>query len=292
MKPAVYTTWGWDPPLSDREESVAVFMDYPDEIANPHAVDAYLKLFLQFEPPCVLDIIPRLRDDAINGVFDLVLAWHPAIVHSCPNAIYFQMCPTWMLGEKAFPNTLSMPMSSFPPYVPPQKDFSLGFVTSPKAWCPGHQLSQAVYDWLPEAIGDLKVRKGKGVPNKDSSGFLQKRLFLGPSQFAMAIENQAIEGWFTEKLVDCFIARTVPVYWGCPNLADYGFDAGGIVRFAGLDDLKLVLAGLTPETYGEMRGAMEHNRKRALYWADVIPRLDEQIGRALERKKYGKNRIW
>jgi len=44
---------------------------------------------------------------------------------------------------------------------------------------------------------------------------------LLPYRFSIALENTAIPYYFTEKITDCFLAYTIPVYYGCKNLADY-----------------------------------------------------------------------
>lgn len=39
--------------------------------------------------------------------------------------------------------------------------------------------------------------------------------------YALVFENQQQPGYITEKLLDCFKAGTVPIYWGAPNASDY-----------------------------------------------------------------------
>jgi hypothetical protein len=45
--------------------------------------------------------------------------------------------------------------------------------------------------------------------------------------FGVAIENVSHRGWFTEKILDCFLLKTIPIYWGCSNIEDY-FNPKGI----------------------------------------------------------------
>jgi hypothetical protein len=47
--------------------------------------------------------------------------------------------------------------------------------------------------------------------------------------------------YFTEKLIDCFLMETVPVYWGCPGIGSI-FDERGILRFETPDELMRSLA--------------------------------------------------
>jgi hypothetical protein len=44
---------------------------------------------------------------------------------------------------------------------------------------------------------------------------------LARYNFALCAENQAIEGYVTEKVVDCLLAGTIPIYWGASDLRDY-----------------------------------------------------------------------
>ncbi|OGB33306.1 MAG: hypothetical protein A3F78_16560 [Burkholderiales bacterium RIFCSPLOWO2_12_FULL_61_40] len=52
---------------------------------------------------------------------------------------------------------------------------------------------------------------------------------LAPYRYALAIENSSSRDYWTEKVADCFLAWTVPIYYGCTNLEDY-FPPGAFVR--------------------------------------------------------------
>lgn len=49
----------------------------------------------------------------------------------------------------------------------------------------------------------------------------QKRNTLACYRYAVVHENGRFPGYITEKLFDCFIAGTVPIYLGAPNVASY-----------------------------------------------------------------------
>lgn len=44
---------------------------------------------------------------------------------------------------------------------------------------------------------------------------------LAPYYFSLAIENNSGHDMWTEKLADCFLSWTVPIYYGCKNLEKY-----------------------------------------------------------------------
>lgn len=53
---------------------------------------------------------------------------------------------------------------------------------------------------------------GEEVENKEE--------FLGNYRFSMAFENSSTPGYVTEKIVDSFLAGTIPIYWGAPDIAE------------------------------------------------------------------------
>lgn len=40
-------------------------------------------------------------------------------------------------------------------------------------------------------------------------------------KFSLTIENQSMPGWISERILECFLAGCVPVYFGAPNITDY-----------------------------------------------------------------------
>jgi len=82
------------------------------------------------------------------------------------------------------------------------------------------------------------------------------------SMFSLIIENQRLPNYITEKLVDCIISKTVPLYFGCPNVSDY-FDTDGMIIIKDHQHLCKVLGSLTAEHYTERIPAMERNFEKA-----------------------------
>jgi len=53
-------------------------------------------------------------------------------------------------------------------------------------------------------------------------GFVDNKLAtMSRYNFAICFENEISPGWITEKIFDCFLAGTIPVYLGAPNITDY-----------------------------------------------------------------------
>ena len=87
------------------------------------------------------------------------------------------------------------------------------------------------------------------------------KLELMKSKFHIAIENTALPNYMTEKLHDCFLTKTVPIYYGCPTVSDF-YNMDGILTFNKPSELVEILSNLTPETYDKMSDAIEDNYQR------------------------------
>lgn len=40
-------------------------------------------------------------------------------------------------------------------------------------------------------------------------------------KYCLTVENSEIKNYFTEKIIDCFLTWTKPIYFGCPNINEY-----------------------------------------------------------------------
>jgi len=97
-----------------------------------------------------------------------------------------------------------------------QKSKVISVVCSDQTWLPGHKLRFAFVNKL---IGHFKDKLdvfGRGFNPIDD-----KFDALAPYKYSVAIENSATPGYFTEKITDCYLANTMPIYYGCPDIADY-----------------------------------------------------------------------
>lgn len=64
------------------------------------------------------------------------------------------------------------------------------------------------------------VASGGGFRNNIGKRVENKLEFLGKYKFNIAFENSQSYGYCTEKLIEAFAAKTIPVYWGDPSLLD------------------------------------------------------------------------
>ena len=106
---------------------------------------------------------------------------------------------------------------------------------------------------------------------------------LFETQFHIAIENCRSRYYFTEKLIDCFLTDTVPIYWGCKNIAE-SFDVSGIIQVETADELIAACNSMSEAMYGALAAARAANRERALRFVDLGTRLGSLIELSLASK--------
>ncbi len=80
---------------------------------------------------------------------------------------------------------------------------------------------------------------------------------LGNFKFCLCYENCRFPGYVTEKIFDCFVAGTIPVYCGAPDIAAFCPPATfvDVRQFANLADLEIFLRTMSPSTAMEMLAA-------------------------------------
>jgi hypothetical protein len=77
--------------------------------------------------------------------------------------------------------------------------------------------------------------------------------------FSFAMENATYSNMFTEKITDCFMTGTIPIYYGISNIGDY-FNTDGIII---LDD-NFKIEDLSFELYHSKIDAVIDNLKRSI----------------------------
>jgi len=94
----------------------------------------------------------------------------------------------------------------------PDKSRSLSCIVSSLKQLEGHRLRLNFVTNCKKEIPAMDLF-GKGI-----NYISDKMDGLLPYRYSLAIENASIPYYFTEKINDCFLAWTVPLYYGCKNI--------------------------------------------------------------------------
>lgn len=94
-----------------------------------------------------------------------------------------------------------------------------------------------------------------------------KATVLGPSRFCFSIENTIHAGYHSEKVLDCFRTKTVPIYIGDPTIGET-YDIRGMIVFESVDDflndnrvIMLSNGHIMKELYDDMLPYVNNNKE-------------------------------
>jgi hypothetical protein len=212
--------------------------------------NAEYKVLVQIEPPSIMKVInqiPQRKND-----FDLILAWHPDILSKCENSELFPFGSCWINEEdrKIY-----------------EKNKTLSIIASNKQMTVGHRIRHQI---IKSRLVDMDIfgRNYNPIDNK--------LVGLKDYMFSLIIENDSTDNWFTEKIIDCLVTGTIPLYWGCSNIGDY-FDSRGFIMFENMEDFKKIVPTITEEKYNEMLPFIKNNFDISLKYVDFWGRISNKI---------------
>lgn len=186
--------------------------------------------------------------------FHRVLTFNPDLVRTLPNARFLAYGTTWV------PDWQDLDLSK-------RKMCSL--IASAKRDTEGHQLRHAIVEYC-AGRADVDVM-GRGY-----QPFERKSDGLAPYRYSVVIENTREQSYFSEKLIDAILCDTVPIYWGCPDIADF-IDTRGMIICKNADDIKAALDMMSEQDYASRLPALQAARPAALSFCDIERRAAELL---------------
>ena len=209
-----------------------------------------------------------------HHLYNAILTWNEDIAKTCDNTSIFTC--NYQQDNKEF----------YDKFLNVNKKFEVSFLCGIKNISAGHKYRHEIYDlvndinipkkWFKVLDDfDLKnnVRPGYNEYDKNLNHIPKhllscpqvfgKRICYEESMFHVCVENIKSNNWYTEKIGESFCTKTVPIYWGCPNIGDF-YDKRGIITFETKEELINIINNLTPEMYYDMKKYIDYNYNLAL----------------------------
>ena len=143
------------------------------------------------------------------------------------------------------------------------KTKGISLVTSPKDWCPLHHARLELYNYFKD-FGGVDVFYGDW--NNPDIENIKPQDYLEHYKFSIIIENDIDDFWFTEKILNCFATKTIPIYVGAGRIEEI-FNPAGILQVRNYKEIPWLVEGLNLDlTYNMHREAIEDNFKRVEPW--------------------------
>lgn len=180
-------------------------------------------------------------------------------------------------------------------FTPPIKSKLLSCVLSKKKLLPGHRKRLRFLFKLKQTVPFDHYGNGfNHIANKEDA--------LNPYYYSIALENYSGDYYFTEKINDCFLTLTVPLYYGCTNL-DKFFPSKSYIRID-INDvshaIKVIQEKLHKSDYQERLPYLQEAREivlnnchlGAFFKHEILPEIKRNMSNPITMRKLTKNWVY
>jgi hypothetical protein len=228
-----FIDWIWDENLQYNDSTLFTDAHLQEASLN----DSKKKFAFILEPP-VIDSRPYsfIRNHYNN--FDNIFTCDDSLLSLSDKFVYVPIGCTWINEEyrKIY-----------------NKDKMTSIIVSFKNSTVGQRLRHKVVSDFGNML-DVMGNGYKRIQNKIEG--------LAPYCYSVVIENSQLDSYFTEKIIDCFMTGTIPIYWGCSTIGKY-FDSKGIIQFDNISDLDNILKSISYQDYQNRMSAIISNFEKA-----------------------------
>lgn len=237
----------------------SLFYDY---IPIDHTMRSKINIFIACEPNEYFAHHDWICKN--NDYFDFILTWSDAVLNRCENAIFLPYGESWLQDNPY-------------EYESIEKEFKISFLRGDKLKLYGHSLRHELFNRQDEIKNPIQFWDKLGDPNDWKSWRDSKIQTFKPYQYSVCIENTSHQGYFTEKITDCILNKTIPIYWGCSNIGDF-YNEDGILIVQNIDDLISTVNALGERDYLKYySNAVEENYLKALEYKDYVGNVKKKI---------------
>lgn len=208
--------------------------------------------------------------------FQLILTWSDKVLNNCPQSVYNSFGHTWLQ-----PNQYTKPRT---------KKLEIAHLSGKLQMSYGHSLRHEILARQDEIKISKRFFHTYGERDDISKARIGKEEVFANSMFNIAIENFSHRGYFTEKLIDCFLFKSIPIYWGCSNIHEY-FNADGIIRFENIDDLISICNNIEFYNTSIEKDAIEDNYQLALQYLSFEQMVVDKIVEVFKHNNLDSNKI-
>lgn len=211
-----------------------VYVD--DQVMHAHNEAIYPKYAWFIEPRSIVPSTYQWLDSNIDhllATFEKIIVSDTRLLSISPKFVWSPVAGSWIKDIAIHPKSKLVSM-----------------IASNKNMCFGHK-KRLIWRERLEGLVDLYGRGFTPVERKEEA--------LNDYMFSVVIENEESPGYFTEKILDCFLTGTIPIYMGAPNIGKY-FNTDGILL------LEETGVNVSRDLYLSKRAAIQENFERALQY--------------------------
>ncbi len=154
----------------------------------------------------------------------------------------------------------------------PEKERRLSWITSTKNTKPGHRARLRFLEQIRGRVRfDLFGRGFRPIEDKWDA--------LAPYRYSIVVENFQSPYYWSEKIADCFLAWTMPIYFGCSRIEEY-FPAQAMIRIDLRDvegAIQQINEAIASDAWRRKLDAIAEARRLALTRHQLFPLVAREI---------------
>jgi hypothetical protein len=294
----------------DYFELEPIYFDFPCELhftrfgrcnrlhnnINPIPFDnpAAYKVFVSCnEPASSPNREPPFRIIENAHQYDLILTTDLEVLNQVSNSVLFPYGTTWLSkAGKKHNDCLGVFDESILDEVKVKAN-NISFMSTNHFGCPGYEMRRLIWNnrhlVKPKTVFYSSTRfvtnqpswNGMKFSDTTHDGLLPNddKINLFKSMFSIVVESNQEPWYFSEKIIDALLTKTVPIYWGCTNIGNI-FDQKGILSFNTIHEFFEKINSINENTYEELKPYIEKNYVIAKqYGRSIFDRAKQTIER-------------
>lgn len=273
-------------PITHLPEPATIIVD--DDVIPLSNTHERTHVFIQCEPRISQDLVSYVIQNASR--FHTIMTYDHDLLVTCPNTRFYIAAQTWIPHEYYQQVDVSL------------KEYKISTLAGSKCInrSAGHLFRQAIHyrqhelSHVPITFFRSSVQQPH-LPDLGNNPFLvantstnAKESLFHTFQFAIVIENTNQRNYFSEKLIDCLITKTIPIYYGGVNIHQFFNTTGWIILpTTSIEELSSHLETLHPDYYSSYQEIIEENYQKAVAYSDFYRNLNQSISREEYMNRYG-----
>tara|TARA_R110000822_G_scaffold7114_2_gene29355 strand:- start:594 stop:1496 length:903 start_codon:yes stop_codon:yes gene_type:complete len=245
----------------DKKDGNHISFFVNDAIRNSKEYESEIKIAYISENRAILNSLPAQRNNYIflennHDDFDYVATYDDFLIQNMPEkslVVPYNTTFIWPEERQQIYNKTRL----------------YSYVTSTKSYTKQQQFRVNL-------LKKFKVSQSKKSPDLFGRGHnpmpesrLGKYLSLKDYAFSINIENMIQDNYFSEKIIDCFLCGTIPIYFGARKINDF-FNPRGILTFDNESDLDYIIDNISLDLYQDRIEAVRENHEIAKKHTDSI----------------------
>ena len=224
---------------------------------------SYKEILIHFEEP-MRSMAPPNQVLKMANEFDLIFTSDRSLTKKIPHAHFSPLAECWTNGSVyQFSEDRTDQVK--------EKEFSVSYLMTAKNNFPTYQIRHDIWNrrneiTIPKNFWNSGRNPAAGNEPKlpKTEKFYADKIILYKSTFNICPENFfGPEENFSQRLIDCFINRTIPIYKGFDGIRKH-FNLEGMIIVNSAEDAIKKINKLTPDYYNERSEEIEDNYNRVI----------------------------